>query len=43
MNTYNIKNVNTVTGVTLRSGPAFQRPTGVLPSRNIEFVASYTF
>ena len=43
VNTYNLMNFNTVTGVTVRSGPSFLRPTGVLPPRNIEFAASYTF
>ncbi len=43
MNTYNLMNFNTVTGVTVRSGPAFLRPTGILPPRNIELAVSYTF
>jgi hypothetical protein len=43
MNIYNVMNFNTVTGMTVRSGPAFMRPTGILPPRNIELAASYSF
>jgi hypothetical protein len=43
VNVYNLMNANTVTGVTVRSGPAFRRPTGILPPRNVELTASYTF
>lgn len=42
-NIYNAMNANTVTGVTVRSGPAYGRPTGILPPRNIEFTTSYIF
>ena len=42
-NVYNAMNFNTVTGVTVRSGPAYGRPTGILPPRNIEFTAAFSF
>lgn len=43
LNMYNALNANTVTGVTMRSGPLFNIPTGILPPRNIEYSISYNF
>ncbi|MGE3509448.1 MAG: carboxypeptidase regulatory-like domain-containing protein [Vicinamibacterales bacterium] len=43
VNFYNLMNANTTTAWTLRSGPAFLRPTAILAPRIVEFGASYTF
>ena len=40
---YNAMNADTVTGVTVRSGPVYGLPTGILPPRNIEFTAAFSF
>ena len=43
LNLYNMLNANTITGVTMRSGPLFNVPSGILPPRNIEYSLSYVF
>jgi hypothetical protein len=43
LNLYNALNANTVTGTTFQAGPLFQRPTSILPPRNVEYSLSYVF
>jgi hypothetical protein len=43
INLYNVLNHNSVTALTMRSGPNFLRPTEILSPRILEFGLSYTF
>lgn len=43
VNLYNALNVNTVTGMTVQSGPNFLRPSAIMSPRIAEFSASYSF
>jgi carboxypeptidase family protein len=43
VNLFNALNRNTVTALTVLSGPNFLRPTAILPPRTLEFSATYTF
>jgi hypothetical protein len=43
VNMFNALNANTVTSLTVLSGPSYLRPTGILGPRIVEFVASYDF
>lgn len=43
VNMYNVMNANTVTGVTMRSGPLFNVPNGIMQPRNIETSIGFNF
>ncbi len=43
INLYNALNVNAVTGLIMRSGATFLRPTAIVPPRVMELSASYEF
>jgi hypothetical protein len=40
---FNALNRGTVTGVTMRAGATFLRPTAIMPPRIVELAASYSF
>jgi hypothetical protein len=42
-NVFNVLNGGTVTGVTMRAGATFLRPTAIMPPRIVELSASYSF
>jgi hypothetical protein len=42
-NVFNVLNRGTVTGVTMRAGATFLRPTAIMPPRIVELSASYSF
>ena len=42
-NVFNVLNRGTVTGVTMRAGATFLRPTAIMPPRIMELSASYSF
>jgi Carboxypeptidase regulatory-like domain len=43
LNVFNALNTNAVTGLTMRAGTAFERPTGIIPPRIAELNASFSF
>ncbi len=43
VNLYNAFNVNTITGMTVASGPNYLRPTGVILPRIFDFSVNYSF
>ena len=42
-NIYNLTNINTVLGVTMRSGATFLKPTSIVEPRIMELSASFSF
>ena len=43
LNVFNALNTNAVTGLTQRAGPAFLRPTSIIPPRILELSTSFSF
>ena len=43
VNVFNALNTNAVTGLTMRAGPAFERPSGIIPPRIVELSTSFSF
>ena len=43
LNVFNANNTNAVTGLTMRAGPSFLRPTGIIPPRIVELSTAFSF